>query len=75
MSSTNTEWIDDLLHLNERIIAVEASLSDQSSLIMTVLEENRPSNLEESIFLTYRTTLRMLRAKRNDMLIGSFAED
>lgn len=75
MSSTNTEWIDDLLHLNERIIAVESSLSDQSSLIMFALEENRTFDLEERIFLTYKTRLQMLRVKRDTMLIGSFAED
>ena len=70
----STEWIDDLLRLNARILAAEARLSAQAFTIVEMMEAGEDTAKAEELHRAYRNDLRRLRRLR-DIRLDEIKDD
>ena len=64
----NTNWINDVLRLNARILAAQAVADAQAISILEGMEQGENTAKAEKMYLAYRSELRRLRARRDTLL-------
>ncbi|POR40909.1 hypothetical protein [Methylobacterium sp. V23] len=64
----NTNWIDDVLRLNARIVATRTIVSAQGDRILEMLEAREDTSLAEALFKSYGRQLAYLRMMQAELL-------
>lgn len=64
----NTNWIDDVLRLNSRIVAAQARLSAQGDRILEMLKVREDTTSAEDLFKAYHHRLIQLRRTQVELL-------
>ena len=67
-------WIEDLLHLNKRILNAETRLIAQDAVIVEMMEAGEDTAGAEELHRAYRNDLQRIRRLRNAML-NDIADD
>lgn len=67
-------WIEDLLHLNKRILDAETKLIAQDAVIVEMIEAGEDTAGAMELHRAYRNDLQRIRRLRNAML-NDIADD
>lgn len=68
MSPMDTEWMDEVLHLNTRIVSAEVCLRAEAVRIVVMMDTRDDITEAARRFTACQKSLRLLRLRRDAML-------